>query len=220
MESSSFIANRTLTRNIRAYWILIAVISVFMGYYSYVKFSELYTKSNLINDQVSTLSSLETTLSSEESEYKKLLQEKKDFYETLDGEINNILPQGENYTNLTREMDAFFLGLSKNSNPIFVSNLQYGTPRTDDSKEFGVLPITLTIESSKDNFFKFLDHIENSGSLTSKVRLMDVQSIRINFQKDVTESAKGVDSVSLSVGLNAYFQVDPNFAATTEEANN
>lgn len=211
MDSPSFIKNRALRRNIQAYWILIMVITALMGYYSYLKFTELLTKSDAVNEQTSLFSSLESTLSSEESEYKNLLEEKKELYEKLDGEIKNVLPKGENYTNLTRELDAFFLGLSKTTNPIFVSNLQYGAAHSDESGKFSVLPITLTIESSKENFFKFLDYIENSGSLTSKVRLMTVESIRINFQKETKEnSSKVEESVSLNVNLNSYFQTDAN----------
>lgn len=210
MDSPSFIKNRTLRRNIQAYWILIMVLTAIMAYYSYLKFSDLITKSNAITEQTSLLASLESTLSSEESEYKALVEEKKPLYEKLDGEIKNVLPEGENYTNLTRELDAFFLNLAQ-TNPIFVSNLQYGGARTDESGKFSVLPITLTIESSKENFFKFLDYIENSGSLTSKVRLMDVEAIRINFQKGGDETGQTVEeSVSLNVNLNAYFQTDAN----------
>ncbi len=207
MDSQSFIKNRSLRRNIHAYWILIAVVLLLMGYYSTIKISELVSKSGSINEQSALASNLESTLSVEESEYKELLVSKKDLYDKLDSEIINVLPKGENYTNLTRELDAFFLALSKSNNPIFVSNLQYGGARVDESGKFSVLPITLTIESSKDNFLSFLDYIENSGNLTSKVRLMDVQSIRINFQKE-QEEGKSTESVSLNVNLNAYFQTD------------
>lgn len=207
MDSQSFIKNRSLRRNIHAYWILIAVVLLLMGYYSTIKISELVSKSSSINEQSALASNLESTLSVEESEYKELLVSKKDLYDKLDSEIINVLPKGENYTNLTRELDAFFLALSKSNNPIFVSNLQYGGARVDESGKFSVLPITLTIESSKDNFLSFLDYIESSGNLTSKVRLMDVQSIRINFQKQ-QEEGKSTESVSLNVNLNAYFQTD------------
>ncbi len=207
MDSQSFIKNRSLRRNIHAYWILIAVVLLLMGYYSTIKISELVSKSSSINEQSALASNLESTLSVEESEYKELLVSKKDLYDKLDSEIINVLPKGENYTNLTRELDAFFLALSKSNNPIFVSNLQYGGARVDESGKFSVLPITLTIESSKDNFLSFLDYIESSGNLTSKVRLMDVQSIRINFQKE-QEEGKSTESVSLNVNLNAYFQTD------------
>lgn len=209
MDSQSFIKNRTLRRNIQAYWILIMVVTLLMGYYSFIKFNELLSKSAAINDQSGLVNTLESTLSTEESEYKGLLENKKDLYDKLDAEIANVLPKGENYTNLTRELDAFFLGLSKSNNPIFVANLQYGSARAEESGRFSILPITLTIESSKENFLKFLDYIESSGNLTSKVRLMDVQSIRINFQKE-QDNGKTAESVSLNVNLNAYFQTDAN----------
>lgn len=204
MDSASFIKNRNLRRNIKAYWVLIIMILGLMTYYSYFQFGDLIMKSEAIASQQAVLSNLETDLMLEQKDLEEVAKLKSSLDETLANDLALVFPESENYTTLTRELDAFFQDLGSDQNPIFVSNLQYGGPRLDSEGNFGILPITLTITSSKDNFFKFLNYIETSGTLTNKVRLMDVQSIKINFQKGERKLSSG--EVSLNVSVNAYFQ--------------
>lgn len=201
MKSETYIKYRNLRRNIRAYWLLVIIIAAAIGYYSFTQFSDLMHKTNAINHQSAAFNDLENERLKEEAEFKSLKEQKKDFEQKLENDVNQIVPAGENFTNLTRDLDAFFLGLSKSNNPIFVSNLQYGSPAKDPSGELSYLPVNLTIESSKDNFFNFLNYIEESGNLNDKVRLMDIQSIKINFKNGGTGG-----EVSLNVSLNAYFR--------------
>lgn len=213
MESANYITNRNLRRNLRAYWVLVFVVLAAMSYYSYFKFVELYTKTEAVNEYTSILSDLKGTLDTEKEEYETLRDDKKDMYLAMHNDVNAVLPVNEEYTELTRELDAFFVDeLSTKSNPIFVSNLNYAQPKLDESGEYSFLPVTLTITCTKENFFKFLDYIENSGSLTDKGRLMDIQSIQVNLKEGATAAQKG--QVSLNVTLHAYFQ-KPSVVVTT-----
>ena len=48
---------------------------------------------------------------------------------------------------------------------------------------------------------KFLHLLENSGSLDDQIRLMDIQSIRLNF-----DGEDDSDIINFTVQINAYFQ--------------
>ena len=62
----------------------------------------------------------------------------------------------------------------------------------------------LSIRSSSSNFTKFLHHIENSGNLESGVRLMDISSIKLNFED--SSRAGEASIINFNVQINAYFQ--------------
>lgn len=205
MDSASFIKNRTLRRNINAYWFLVLFIISSMGYYSFSKFSELIHKSDLINRHHEVLTTLKPELSAEEDEYRKLLESRKEVKNNIQNDLSFVFPTEENYTNLTRELDSFFLGLARSDNPIFVSNLQYGSPTLNEEGNFYVLPINMTVSSSRQNFFVFLDYIESSGSLSDKARLLDIQSIRLNFKEGLTVVGAN-DEINYSISMNTYFQ--------------
>ena len=73
----------------------------------------------------------------------------------------------------------------------------------DPDGEYKYLPLRMTISASRENFTKFMQYIEKSGSLLGKVRLMDIQSINLSFSEgDSIES----ESINFSVKINAYFQ--------------
>ena len=65
---------------------------------------------------------------------------------------------------------------------------------------YSVLPFSMRVESSEDNFYKFLEYIETSGNLDNKVRLMNVTDVAINI------STEDEELISYNLELNAYFQ--------------
>ena len=71
--------------------------------------------------------------------------------------------------------------------------------------QYSILPLTMTIRSSSDNFRKFLQMIEHSGSFTEQIRLMDLQSIRLNFGNDDSQNVES-QIINFTVQINAYFQ--------------
>ena len=81
-----------------------------------------------------------------------------------------------------------------------MNSLSFGTPITSENEDYRILPVSMNIESSRDNFFKFLEYIGNSGAIQNQTRLMDIQSIGINFGNDKK------DKITFDVQANAYFQ--------------
>lgn len=120
----------------------------------------------------------------------------------FDGKMNKVIPAGEAYTDLTRSLDLYFERNFSANNPIVASGLRYGKGQAVKNSSFFLLPTSLTITSSKDNFFKFLRYIEDSGSLENSVRFMEVDSIRVNF----SEGKESVEDVSFTVDLKAYYR--------------
>lgn len=112
--------------------------------------------------------------------------------------LEKMVPEGEKYTELTRTFDEFFAKNFDTKNPIVASGLRYGQGQRLEGTPFSSLPVSLTIASSKENFLKFLRYIEQSGSLETGVRFMEVQAIRVNF---------GEEGVSFTVDLTALYRV-------------
>jgi len=115
------------------------------------------------------------------------------------GKITGVFPGREDLTSLTRAFDEFSVSNNFSNNPFFISSINYQDSFSSDDGKYMILPFSVKVESSEDNFYKFLEYIETSGNLNNQVRLMAVDSISINLSTD--------DNVlSYSLALNAYFQ--------------
>ena len=111
--------------------------------------------------------------------------------------IETIFPGGEDLTDLTRAFDTFATKNHYSSNPFFVSQLTYGDVTTQDG--YRVLPITMSIECSEKNFYKFLNYIEASGSLDTGVQLMSINALSLQMEEET-------DTLRVQLSLYAYLQ--------------
>lgn len=186
---------------IKAYAVLCLIIAVAMGFYSYDKWQQ-YTAYKQIVDKNKTFIS---ELRDEVSDEKGLYEADKSGFDSLNKEIEEklalIFPITDNYTVLTRQIDEFEQELNKKNDPFHISSITYQDPLVMGL--YSVLPMKMDIESSRENFSKFLHIVENSGSLNDQLRLMDISSIRLNFQEAEVE---GPEIITFSVQINAYFQ--------------
>jgi len=121
--------------------------------------------------------------------------------------IEAVLPLDENYTDLTRQLDDYFAEHDRPGNTIFQSSLHFekGTP-FPDRPDISILPFTMNIEASRDNFFKFLDFVNNSGSLENGTRLMSINSIQFNFPEGGEVVTDRSQKINFTVNMNAYYQ--------------
>lgn len=121
--------------------------------------------------------------------------------------LENILPLDENYTDLTRLFDNFFAENDSQGSPIFQSTLRFGkgvpVPQMPD---VSLLPITMNIDASRDNFLKFLDFVNDSGSLENGRRLMEITSVQLNFPEGGEVLKDPKQKMNFTVEMNAYFQ--------------
>ena len=179
--------------------------------YCYLQYTTFAKAQQALQDeqvQVATLSNNNAKFKETYLELKGVFD--KDF-QNLKDSTETVFPKEENYTELTRKLDAFTEQNNSSAQPMFMSDLKFSEARIDKNKDFAVLPFTLTLTTTRDNLEKFLSFIESSGSLSDNIRLMDVSSISISFatqsrQSAVSSGAKANQLLNVSLALNAYFQ--------------
>ncbi len=189
----------------KAYALLCLVLTIAVGFFSYQKWNEYSFVKQVVERNTELVAALKKEASDEKSEY----DTKKDEFMSLNKEIEDklaiIFPETDDYTNLTRQLDLIEKTLTKPNSPFEVSSIQYQTPIKSD--KYSLLPFTMNISSSADNFEKFLHSIENSGSLLDQIRLMDISSIRLSFGTATGGLGGGEsDIITFTVQINAYYQ--------------
>jgi len=186
-----------------AYGSMCLVFLLLIGAYSFFQWTKYQTYNDALALNLERASDLSETVSEIQAKY---LEEKPAFEEMqvdLEDTLKGVFPIEENYTELTRDLDKFEARTHRPNNPFVISNLDYQDVKISENGYYKYLPLRMTITASPENFTKFLHYIETSGSLTGKVRLMDMQSIRLNFNEAKTD---GPEIINFSVKINAYFQ--------------
>lgn len=113
--------------------------------------------------------------------------------------LSGIFPVEEDLTSLTRAFDEFEILNNFSNSPFFISSISYDSSFASSDSQYQILPVGMSVESSEENFYKFLEYIETSGNLDNGIRLMSIDNITIDIQGD-----EGIMSYTLD--LNAYFQ--------------
>lgn len=189
--------------HIKSYALLCLILIVSVGFYSYTKWQDY----NLAKNGTLENNKYIQVIAAKTNEEKALYEENKPAFNQLSKEVEKnlktIFPADDNYTNLTRQFDDFEAKLSKKNSVFEIANIEYQTPAALEN--YSVLPVRMTIRGSRENFNKFLHLIENSGALTTDVRLMDIVSIRIGFEDQEDGTTKD-QIINFAVQINAYFQ--------------
>lgn len=197
------LAQRRQQTYIRTYAVLCFLFITLMGFYTYSKWTDYQLAIQGVSQNKSRIASLTNSVANEKAIAEVKKEESVQLNKDIAQKLKVIFPTGDDYTNLTKQMDAYEVELSTKSNPFEVSNIDYQDPIIADT--YSILPMRMNIRSSKENFQKFLHIVENSGSLKENRRLMDISSIRLNFENsDQTPGANEI--ISFSVQINAYFQ--------------
>ncbi|MDP2643135.1 MAG: hypothetical protein Q8P62_04815 [Candidatus Peregrinibacteria bacterium] len=201
---SYLIATKRQDTQIKSYAILCGVLLLAFGIFFYTKWQEYSTINTFVDKNKAYISALKEQGSNE----KALFDSKKDSINQLKAEIETnlteVFPISDSYTELTRKFDTFEQKLVNKDSIFEISNIEYQSVAKKDN--YSILPLRMSIRSSKDNFEKFLHYVETSGSLSDRVRLMDVSSVRLNFEKSSDLSGKKEEIINFSVQINAYFQ--------------
>ncbi len=175
--------------------VLLAGLGVF-GYFKVMAYLDVYQYNEDI--QVSVIKAQEdiSDLEGSVTEAKLVFQETNT---AKSEEVAGVFPDGEDLNSLTRAFDEFAVENNFSNNPFFISSISYQESVDSEDSQYMVLPFSMKVESSEDNFYKFLEYIETSGSLDNQIRLMAIDNVSI--------SLGGEDDVlSYSLELNAYFQ--------------
>lgn len=188
---------------IKSYALLCVVLLISVGVYSFTKWQDYSLAKEGVLENNKYVEIIKVKAAEEKDKY----ENEKPVFNQINKEVSKnlktIFPVEDDYKNLTRQFDSFETKLSKKNSMFEISNIEYQEPGVLET--YSVLPVRMTIRSSRENFTKFLHYIENSGALNGDVRLMDIVSIRINFEDSQEESVKA-KIVNFSVQINAYFQ--------------
>jgi hypothetical protein len=65
----------------------------------------------------------------------------------------------------------------------------------------------MNITSSEPNFYKFLQFVQDSGTLSKSIRLLTLKSIQMNFSEE-DASKEGRNALQFRADIDAYFQTD------------
>lgn len=189
--------------HVRTYLMLCLILLLSVGFYSYKKWQEYSLAKLGLTQNQSYIELLRNEAAGEKTTYES---DQKDFQKVNKVMVENlkvIFPDSDNYTNLTRQIDKFEAELSKKNEPFEIANIDYQA--VIETETYSVLPLRMNIRSSDGNFTKFLHLVENSGALDEEIRLMDISSIRLNFDTGSAEKT-GPEIINFSVQINAYFQ--------------
>ncbi len=188
---------------IKAYAILCLILGMTGGYYFYNNWNEYAFLQSGYTKNLELATEAKSSQSAETEKYNLLKPQIDQQNEELEQELSAVFPDDDKYTEIVRQMDAFEEELATKSNPFEVANVDFQNPIKQE--EYSILPFRMSIRSSAANFTKFLHLIENSGALNDKIRLMDISSIRVNFEKSDTLDLKA-KIINFTVQINAYFQ--------------
>lgn len=198
-------------RKIKLYLFVIVVMTAFMAFYGVEKYLELSEKKTIASQSDNFLQELEPTRQKEREVYLQIQEHNEETVPQIEKEILAVFPGNEQYTELTRLLDAFFKKHHRTKDPMIATDLQFDKPFPDESKRYLILPFSITIESSEDNFYRFLAFVDSSGTLAGKIRLMDIQSIQLNFpseEEEEDQSSAPKKKIGFSAKLHAYSQFE------------
>lgn len=201
---SYLIAAKREDTQIKSYAVLCGVLLIAFGTFAYMKWQEYSLMNTVVEKNKTYIAALQEEGSNEKASFdtkKAAINELKTEIETS---FVEVFPPTDAYTELTRKFDKFEQDLATKDSVFEISNIEYQTPAIGDG--YSILPVRMSIRSSQPNFEKFLHYVESSGSLAGKVRLMDISSIRLNFEKGNDLSGKTEEIINFSVQINAYFQ--------------
>lgn len=199
---------------IRNHVFVLVLLLIIAGIYGFLQYQKLAVARDALEKGQTALNALGSTKNKLATQYPI---QRKQFYENFAGalkSLKDVYPTEESYTRLAINFDQLFKSLSRSDNPGFLSDLKFGQAQSDAEKDYAVLPINMTFSGTRNNFDAFLNFIENSGDLTDGNRLMDINSININFSDSSEQNAEskkqtpdpGKKIITASIALNAYFQ--------------
>lgn len=196
-STSAALLKRSFDQARKSYRVLTLLLLLILAGVGTWKGKEAFAMMQAISANEGKVNELQFTLDRSQKEYTDSRTKYAADLTAVEEKLKKVLPIGESYTDFTRILDLYFERVFSPENPILASGLRYGKGKQIPQTSLSALPTSLTITSSKENFFKFLRYIEDSGSLESGIRLMDVESIRVNFSEE---------GVSFTVDLNTYFR--------------
>lgn len=187
--------------------------------YGYFQFQKLSSAQSALAEGRMKVTQMTAAIDESAEQYSQLKRAHDESFMGLRESIEAVFPSDDRYTELTRILDDFVLQ-SNETGTMFMSNLRFNKARVDEGGNYSILPFSLTLSTTPDNLGRFLEFVENSGSLEDGTRLMDVQAISISFPQSssgffgtsATSSSAASNLLNVSFSVNSYYQIPPDKA--------
>ncbi|MCC6643670.1 hypothetical protein IT411_02880 [Candidatus Peregrinibacteria bacterium] len=126
------------------------------------------------------------------------------------------MPSNEDFTNLARELDKYFLNTKATLSPMFLSDLRFNPPRVDEGHDYGTLPLSMTFSGTEAGLKDFLSYVENSGDLNNKTRLLSIITFNLNYENSEAAASNVISDISgtTEAVVPAYLPENRNVTAT------
>lgn len=163
--------------------LFVLALAACLGVWQWSELQGIKESTAALQSEVTNLTSFSKTLADDYKEIKVEVTEARDESEQA---LSQVFPRSEDLTALTRMFDEYSVKNNFESNPFFISTIQYAGNKEGEaaSSSYRSLDLNLSAESSKKNLSKFLEMIENSGSLEAETRLMSVESLTLSYPSE------------------------------------
>ncbi len=200
----------------RIFQFLTVVILIAAAVYCYLQYQKLTAAQDTLTKGQVLMTSMQTSVDQFAQSYKDIQTVANADTAKTANAIQAVFPVEQSYTALTRTLEAYANSINTSTSTFSADTLSFSQPIMDPKSEYAVLPFTMTISTSRDNFDKFLRYVETSGDLDEGVRLMDIKSIALSLPTaDAnTVGTTGPQTIDLSVSMDSYFQKPVTGAAT------
>jgi len=184
------------------------ILAAFLGYHIFTNTMTFLGMREDISEIKQLHAAIQKTDERLDGELENIKTENEELIASINDELSYVFPENENHTLLTRTIESFSSDINRLKNPFIISNLNYMKAQQSKDGDYMILPTKMTIHSSHENFIKFLEYAENSGTLSDKTRLLDIKSIVINFVSPSGSkgNTSGKDEINFNVSMNSYFK--------------
>ncbi len=196
---------KMMTSTFMVLTLLFLLVGGYFGYQNFTEFQQTQTALASAETQLEQLQEDSSKANVFYGEQKQIFDEANE--EVLE-RVDSILPPGEEYTELARDLDGFFLAMSKTED-IFLSDVRFDQPRTDADEDYSVLPLTMSMTGTQSAFKIFLEYVENTGDLNFDDRILTIESINLNFDRSNEEEEVIADEdkkLNVSLQVHAYYK--------------
>jgi|GEM_PF-6399811 len=226
--TNQLVTKRKIQQGIMKYALFTIAIVAIGGYFGFQHYNEYQAASTALSQENLKLAELKGAADKIKKEYGELKKDMDKANSGVNESIEKILPASENFTDLARDLDKYFLNTSFGVAPMFLSDLRFNAARTG-AEEFATLPFSMNISGDEVGLKQFLDFIEKSGDLNSRSRLLDIASVTLSYQNRQASTEENAATstptalsaaklITASINLNAYFQkpLENNSTATNK----
>ncbi len=191
----------------------------FYTYTNYQNYSSL--KNDILEKNRELVSVLNSDVISEKTDFDSKTEDFQELRKEIEESLKKIFPEKDEFASLTRQLEQYeksFVNFRMADElPFAISSIQFEEPvpnaedEEGNSLNYSILPFSMSIASTRDNFEDFLHFIETSGTLNTEsgdiIRLMDIESISLSFEEVEGAGSEVMEEFAVfNVNVNAYYQ--------------